>query len=157
MSQGGGYEDGEHIEMAQRTKCSWLHDGDRCTRLFYDVVRARHHRNHINKLIDDEGREAAAPEAICEVAVRYYAALYNQNSYLQVFPEIICKRVVSAAGNRVLLARSPPRRWKISSRTRIRIKRQAQTGLVANSIRSIGTSSNPKWWQWFQTFFRRAD
>ncbi|KAJ6835850.1 uncharacterized protein M6B38_329970 [Iris pallida] len=94
----------EEISAAQRAKCTWLKDGDRCTKFFYDVIRTRQHRNSIPRLLNAEGRLVGDPVAIQEEAVRFYTYLYQQTDYASMFPALVTKRLVSRHGNSLLLA-----------------------------------------------------
>ncbi|KAJ6817592.1 uncharacterized protein M6B38_410995 [Iris pallida] len=94
----------EEISAAQRAKCSWLKDGDRCTKFFYDVIRTRQHRNSIPRLLDGEGKLVGDPVEIQREAVRFYRDLYHQEDYPTTFPPLIPKRLVTQHGNRRLLA-----------------------------------------------------
>ncbi|KAJ6814471.1 putative tubby-like F-box protein 8 [Iris pallida] len=58
------------ISAAQRAKCSWLKDGDRCSKFFYDVIRTRQHRNNLSQLLDVEGNLVGEPSKIQGEAVR---------------------------------------------------------------------------------------
>ncbi|KAJ6805489.1 uncharacterized protein M6B38_180740 [Iris pallida] len=94
----------EEISAAQRAKCTWLKDGDRCTKFFYDVIRIRQHRNSIPRLLNAEGRLVGDPVEIQEEAVRFYTDLYQQTDYSSTFPALVTKRLVSRHGNSLLLA-----------------------------------------------------
>ncbi|KAJ6809410.1 uncharacterized protein M6B38_160565 [Iris pallida] len=94
----------DEIRAAQRAKCTWLKDGDRCTKFFYDVIRTRQHRNSIPSLLNAEGRLVGDPVEIQEEAVRFYTDLYQQTDYTSTFPALVTKRLVSHHGNSLLLA-----------------------------------------------------
>ncbi|KAJ6805340.1 uncharacterized protein M6B38_179390 [Iris pallida] len=94
----------EEISAAQRAKYTWLKDGDRCTKFFYDVIRTRQHRNSIPRLLNADGRLVGDPMEIQEEAVRFYTDLYQQTDYASTFPTLVTKRMVSHHGNSLLLA-----------------------------------------------------
>ncbi|KAJ6795099.1 Uncharacterized protein M6B38_227070 [Iris pallida] len=94
----------QEISAAQRAKCSWLKDGDRCTKFFYDVIRAHQHRNRIQRLIGRDGRLVTDQVAIQEEAVRFYSELYHQTDYPSVFPQLITKTLITEYGNSLLMA-----------------------------------------------------
>ncbi|XP_074313541.1 uncharacterized protein LOC141648720 [Silene latifolia] len=70
----------EEIFWRQRLRALWLKDGDRNTAYFHRKAGQRKKRNHIAKLIDEEGREYVGFEAVQGAAKGYFERLFKSGS-----------------------------------------------------------------------------
>ena len=80
----------EEDQWRQKSRESWMQLGDKNTKFFYTVVKAKNARNHISKLISEEGIATTDLNSIKLVAPLYYEKLFNQDTYW--IPEVIVKR-----------------------------------------------------------------
>ncbi|XP_074318329.1 uncharacterized protein LOC141655135 [Silene latifolia] len=64
----------------QRSRALWLKDGDRNTKFFHTRAGERKRKNYIAKLIDDEGAERVGTEAVTNVAMEYFQALFTSSN-----------------------------------------------------------------------------
>ncbi|KAJ6802961.1 uncharacterized protein M6B38_190430 [Iris pallida] len=72
----------EKIQLQQRAKCTWLKDGNRCSKFFHATVRARQPRNFAAYLLYAEEKLASDDRAVVDEAIKFYMSLYNQVDYL---------------------------------------------------------------------------
>ncbi|XP_074315160.1 uncharacterized protein LOC141651341 [Silene latifolia] len=61
----------EEIFWRQRSRALWLKEGDKNTKYFHQKEGQRKKKNHIAKLIDDDGREHNGTVAVAAVAKEY--------------------------------------------------------------------------------------
>ncbi|XP_074293296.1 uncharacterized protein LOC141620279 [Silene latifolia] len=69
----------EEFFWRQRSRALWLRDGDRNTKFFHRKAGQRKARNHISKLIDDEGRTHTTNQAIASCAMSYFSELFSSS------------------------------------------------------------------------------
>jgi len=55
-------------------------------------VKANHARNHIYQLITEEGKAVTDINTINELAPAFYKQLFYQDSYWNIFPQVVVKR-----------------------------------------------------------------
>lgn len=81
----------EEIMERQRSRISWLKEGDRNTEFFQAKARARGRVNRIKSLIDEDGRILTEQEDLERLACQFYQDLFSAQHELQ--PELVCKFV----------------------------------------------------------------
>ncbi|XP_074303812.1 uncharacterized protein LOC141638307 [Silene latifolia] len=69
----------EEIYWKQRSRALWLKEGDRNTKYFHKKAGQRKEKNHIAKLIDDDGRESIGTETVGRAARKYFMALFKSD------------------------------------------------------------------------------
>jgi len=69
-----------------------MHLGDRNTKFFYSIVKAKQSRNHIYHLITEEGKVVTDMNLIKDLAPTYYENLFNKDHYWNTFPEVMVKK-----------------------------------------------------------------
>ncbi|CAM9000816.1 unnamed protein product [Rhodiola kirilowii] len=67
---------------AQRSRVSWLGEGDNNTRFFHLKANSRKRFNTISSLVDSEGRSHTEPNALQRVAVSYFQAIFSSTVVL---------------------------------------------------------------------------
>ncbi|XP_074284138.1 uncharacterized protein LOC141608694 [Silene latifolia] len=60
----------------QRSRALWLKDGDRNTKFFHTRAGERRQKNHIAKLVDDEGINREGDDVVSKVANDYFQQLF---------------------------------------------------------------------------------
>ena len=95
----------ENTYWLQRSKVSWMKDGDRNSKFFHAVASQRKRRNEIQKLQDSEGRWHSQQPDLERVASEYFQAMFTSASTDSVQQVIshVCE-VVSPEMNDMLLA-----------------------------------------------------
>ena len=78
--------------MRQKSKESWLKHGDKSTKFFHSVVKAKYARNHISHLITESGVFVSNPATLKKVAPAFYQKLFNHNGYWNVFPRVVARK-----------------------------------------------------------------
>jgi len=58
-------------------------------------VKAKHARNHIYHLINEDGKSVTDLQSIKSLAPAYYKQLFHQDSYCNVFPEVVVKKTLT--------------------------------------------------------------
>lgn len=81
----------EETMERQRSRISWLREGDRNTASFQAKAHARNQTNKITVLKDDTGREFIEQEDLERLACEFYQNLFTAQENLQ--PELICHHV----------------------------------------------------------------
>ena len=81
----------EEDQWRQKIRESWMQLGDKNTKFFYSVVKAKNARNHISELISEEGI-ATDLNSIKLVAPLYYEKLFNEDTCWNIFSEVIANR-----------------------------------------------------------------
>jgi len=77
--------------------------GDRNTKFFYAACKIRNYKNQINHLINDAGFPMSNEQEIREPAPKFYKKLFNCNSFLTVFPNLIVKKqLTTESSNRLI-------------------------------------------------------
>ncbi|XP_074265362.1 uncharacterized protein LOC141587792 [Silene latifolia] len=69
----------EELFWRQRSRALWLREGDINTKYFHQKAGQRKKKNHIAKLVDDEGREHIGTEAVAHVVKHYFEGLFTSN------------------------------------------------------------------------------
>ncbi|XP_074318651.1 uncharacterized protein LOC141655470 [Silene latifolia] len=69
----------EELFWRQQSRAFWLREGDRNTKYFHQKAGQRKNKNHIAKLVDDEGREHIGTEAVAHVAKSYFEELFSSS------------------------------------------------------------------------------
>ncbi|XP_074293826.1 uncharacterized protein LOC141620995 [Silene latifolia] len=69
----------EEIYWKQRSRALWLKEGDRNTKYFHRKAGQRKEKNHIAKLVDDNGQEHVDTDAIATVARGYFLSLFESD------------------------------------------------------------------------------
>ncbi|XP_056863930.1 uncharacterized protein LOC130511109 [Raphanus sativus] len=80
----------EETYWKQKSIITWLRSGDRNTRYFHAITKARRVRNTINSIQDDQGVIRRGQKEVADVATKYFQNLYaseetNSNLYMEVF------------------------------------------------------------------------
>ncbi|KAL9680101.1 hypothetical protein QQ045_017978 [Rhodiola kirilowii] len=92
---------------AQRSRISWLSEGDNNTKYFHLKANARRRINTISSLVDSEGRSYSNLVDIERVAVSYFRDLFSSTSHMpdsEIIDSLQCiPRVVSVDHSRVLM------------------------------------------------------
>lgn len=70
----------EEMHWQQRARKQWLQAGDINTAFFHQCSKRRRNRNHIEKIVDEEGREWISPEDISRSFMNYYSELFSTMS-----------------------------------------------------------------------------
>jgi hypothetical protein len=81
----------EETMERQRSRISWLREGDRNTEFFQAKARARHRANRIKILSDDAGNVFTEQEDLEWLACDFYQKLFTAQEGLQ--PDLICRYV----------------------------------------------------------------
>ncbi|XP_074315032.1 uncharacterized protein LOC141651208 [Silene latifolia] len=63
----------------QRSRALWLKEGDRNTTFFHKQAGQRKAKNHIHRLLDDEGVVRQGDEEVARVATKYFTELFAAN------------------------------------------------------------------------------
>ncbi|CAM8943394.1 unnamed protein product [Rhodiola kirilowii] len=97
----------EETMWAQRSRISWLSEGDNNTRFFHLKANARRRVNTISNLVDNIGRSYSNPDDIERVAVSYFRDLFASSGRLtdaEISDSLQCiPKMVTDSHNRVLL------------------------------------------------------
>uniref|UniRef100_A0A2N9GYK3 Reverse transcriptase domain-containing protein n=1 Tax=Fagus sylvatica TaxID=28930 RepID=A0A2N9GYK3_FAGSY len=64
----------------QRSRTSWLAQGDRNTKYFHGRATQRRRRNSVSKLCDERGRWHESNEEIAELMIEYYTTLFTTSN-----------------------------------------------------------------------------
>ncbi|XP_074277216.1 uncharacterized protein LOC141600859 [Silene latifolia] len=67
----------EEVFWRQRSRALWLKEGDRNTKYFHRKAGQRKKKNHIAKLIDDEGRVHEGTKKVSAIAKEYFKELFT--------------------------------------------------------------------------------
>lgn len=81
----------EETMERQRSRISWLREGDRNTAFFQAKARARNRTNRIKVLTDEAGHTFTEQEDLERLACQFYQNLFSAQGDLQ--PELICQHV----------------------------------------------------------------
>ena len=81
----------EEIMEKQRSRISWLREGDRNTEFFQAKARTRGRTNRIKQLTADDGRVFTEQEDLERLACEFYQNLFSAQDELQ--PDLICTHV----------------------------------------------------------------
>ncbi|XP_020250141.1 uncharacterized protein LOC109827547 [Asparagus officinalis] len=90
-----GWLSKEEDEMRQKSRQSWLQQGDRNTQFFYNAIKQRISMNSIRQLIDKDGSPISSIDQIKVMAPKFYEGLFNQTSYWSIFPKLTVKRILT--------------------------------------------------------------
>ena len=95
----------ENTYWHQRSKISWMKDGDRNSKFFHAVASQRKRRNEIQKLQDSDGRWYSQQPDLERVASEYFQSMFTSASTSSVQHVInhVCE-VVTPNMNDMLLA-----------------------------------------------------
>lgn len=74
----------EEVFWLQRSRVSWMREGDKNTNFFHKVASGRKKRNHIAKIEDEFGNVFPEEEDIQRVFVDYYTKLFTAKSNLEM-------------------------------------------------------------------------
>ncbi|XP_074314685.1 uncharacterized protein LOC141649916 [Silene latifolia] len=64
----------------QRSRALWLKDGDKNTKFFHTRASERKRKNHIAKLVDDDGRVREGDDQVAHVANLYFQELFSSSN-----------------------------------------------------------------------------
>lgn len=67
----------EEIYWRQKSRITWLREGDNNTRFFHAVVEHNRKRNTIKEITDDNGNTFSAPGDIQQLALSFYHHLFS--------------------------------------------------------------------------------
>lgn len=81
----------EEVMEKQRSRISWLREGDRNTEFFQAKARARSWANRIKSLVDDNGHVVTDQDNLERLASEFYQRLFTAQDELQ--PDLICSYV----------------------------------------------------------------
>jgi hypothetical protein len=81
----------EEMMWLQRSRISWLKEGDRNTRFFHRHAKWHSRKNKIRRLKREDGSYAEAPHVMKEMAVGFFDDLYQQD--IEVRPELVLDHV----------------------------------------------------------------
>ncbi|XP_074302306.1 uncharacterized protein LOC141633799 [Silene latifolia] len=70
----------EEMFWRQRSRALWLKDGDKNTKFFHRRASQRKQKNHISKLVDDEGRIHESTETIAATTTNYFKDLFTSTN-----------------------------------------------------------------------------
>ena len=65
-----------------RSKVKWYEEGERNTKYFYSLEKAKYNAKTCYKIIDDKQRELSVPQEILHEQKRFYEELYSVDSYV---------------------------------------------------------------------------
>ncbi|XP_074274046.1 uncharacterized protein LOC141597480 [Silene latifolia] len=82
----------------QRSRALWLKDGDKNTKFFHTRAGERKSKNHIAKLIDDNGIQRVGDEEVANVANAYFQGLFQSTQ------PMVTDDILVGVGNRVTAA-----------------------------------------------------
>ena len=71
--------------------------GDKNTKFFYSAVKVRRAKSQINHLISSNGEAVTDMQTIKTLAPVFYEKLFNQQSYWNVFLDVVVKKLTSTA------------------------------------------------------------
>nr|XP_023870319.1 uncharacterized protein LOC111982934 [Quercus suber] len=72
--------DKEDEMWRQRSRLNWFQEGDRNTSFFHAKASARHQKNYIEGLVDEQGRWQEDEAKVGDIAVDYFEKLFTSNS-----------------------------------------------------------------------------
>lgn len=67
----------EDAFWGQRAKVYWLCDRDTNSKFFHALASARRRRNHISKLVTEDGIEVTEQQGMCEIIGGYFTELFR--------------------------------------------------------------------------------
>lgn len=70
----------EEVIWKQRSRISWLKEGDKNTKFFHSNVSQRQNRNRIEGLLDEVGVWNKGDEAVGEMAINYFQNIFSTTS-----------------------------------------------------------------------------
>ena len=82
----------EEDQIRQKSRENWLILGDKNTKKFHSASKVRHHRNHIQHVLNGDGELIHDVDTIRSLAPKFYQKLFNQDNYIVSFPELVVKK-----------------------------------------------------------------
>lgn len=83
------------MDLRQKSKCSWLTEGDDNTKFFHAKMVTRRHTDNSFLIVNETGQIIKTEEQMCNDMISYYKALYNSEFSVTEFPEVISKVIIS--------------------------------------------------------------
>lgn len=77
----------EEIFLKQKSRVTWLKNGDANNKFFFNSCKDRWNTNKIFSLEDNEGHTISSHRNISEIAVAYYTNLFGRTSNVNIFPD----------------------------------------------------------------------
>ena len=65
-----------------RSKVKWFEEGEKNTKYFFSLEKARYNAKTCYKALDDEGGEVSDPQLILDIQRRFYKELYSKDEYV---------------------------------------------------------------------------
>lgn len=65
----------ENLFIAQKSKCKFLREGDRCTKIFHDLSKRNYKRNTIMALLTSDGNLTSDSDEIANEFIVFYKKL----------------------------------------------------------------------------------
>ncbi|XP_059068415.1 uncharacterized protein LOC131858937 [Cryptomeria japonica] len=90
----------EEVFWKQKSRETWLEEGDKNTKFFHNSVRMRRVINHISKINLSDGSEVANPKSIATEAVDIFSLILNfdwsphgsiQDKFIRCIPKLLSK------------------------------------------------------------------
>lgn len=90
----------EEVFWKQKSRETWLEEGDKNTKFFHNSVSMRRVRNHISKIKLSDGSEVANPKTIVKEVVDFFSLILNsdwsphssvQDRFINSIPKLLNK------------------------------------------------------------------
>lgn len=96
----------EETMWLQRSRTSWLKEGDKNTSFFHRMAKGRHRRNHISRIKDSDGNWIEEEQAIGDIFSDYFKNIFTTKPTARVEKVLeAIQRKVSTLMNGNLTAR----------------------------------------------------
>lgn len=95
----------EEMMWLQRSCIDWLREGDRNTKFFHQKAVWRARKNHIKKLVDEEGRWYTSKKEMQKLASDFFEKLYDRDPAVEPERVLHCvSQVINEETNQLLCA-----------------------------------------------------
>jgi len=86
----------EEEQPSQKSREIRLQSGDKNTKFFHASIKVRQNRNFICHLYTDTGSCVSDMYQLRNLAPEYFSKIFNQSSYLNVFPKLVVRKHLTA-------------------------------------------------------------